>query len=382
MAMAKPGELHAISASRLFDGAVLRGPAALLHRDGKIVGVAEPGDVPAGALRHDLGPGALLAPGFIDAQVNGGGGVLLNDQPTPDGMRAIIAAHRRFGTTGLLPTLITDNRETMQRAVAAAHEMKGQPGFLGLHLEGPFLNPERKGVHRPEFMVAPTDADLDLLGQAALVTLAPERVAPGFIRALRQRGPRIAAGHTMATAAQMIAAVEEGLTGITHLFNAMPPLSGRAPGPIGAAFADERLVAGIICDGLHVDPVNVRAAWRAMGAARLMLVTDAMPSVGAATAAFNLLGRDVTLADGRLVLGDGTLAGAHLDMAAAVRNAVNLAGIPLTDALAMASATPAAFLGQTGQRGRLAPGLAADLVALDAGFGVFGTWVAGEYMPS
>ena len=341
--------------------------------------MAEPGAVPDGAVRHELPPGALLAPGFIDIQVNGGGGVLLNDVPTPAGMRAIIAAHRRLGTTGLLPTLITDKGEVMVRAVAAARDMAGQPGFLGLHLEGPFLNPERKGVHRAEFMVPPGDADLDLLGQAALVTLAPERVPPGFIRKLRQRGPRIAAGHTMATAVQMKAAVEEGLTGVTHLYNAMPPLSGRMPGPVGAAFADERLVAGIICDGLHVDPLNVRAAWRAMGAARLMLVTDAMPSVGAASAGFNLLGRDVALQDGRLVLADGTLAGAHLDMAAAVRNAVKLAGIPLGDALAMASATPAAFLGQGHVRGRLAPGLAADLVALNAGLGVLGTWVVGEH---
>lgn len=371
--------LYAVLAPRLFDGAAMRGPAALLHRAGRIVGVAEPGAVPDGAVRHELPPGALLAPGFIDVQVNGGGGVLLNDAPTPAGMRAIIAAHRPFGTTGLLPTLITDDRAVMVRAVAAARDMAGQPGFLGLHLEGPFLNPERKGVHRAEYMVTPGDADLDLLGQAALVTLAPERVPSGFIRKLRQRGPRIAAGHTMATAAQMKAAVEEGLTGVTHLYNAMPPLSGRAPGPIGAGFADERLVAGIICDGLHVDPLNVRAAWRAMGAARLMLVTDAMPLVGAAATGFNLLGRDVALVDGRLVLADGTLAGAHLDMAAAVRNAISLAGLPLGDALAMASATPAAFLGQGHVRGRLAPGLAADLVALDAALGVLGTWVAGEH---
>src|SRR5262249_49935986 len=215
-------------------------------------------------------------------------------------------------------------------------------------------------------IAAPTAADIDLWSQAALVTLAPECAPPGFIHALVERGVRVAAGHSDATAAQMLAAVDEGLTGVTHLYNAMSPLQGRAPGVVGVALADDRLFAGIICDGLHVDPVAVRAAWRAKGRDRLMLVTDAMPTVGAATDRFMLQGQEIRLINGRLAIAENTLAGAHLDMASAVRNAVRLCGIPLPDALAMASATPAAFLGHQRVLGRLAPGYGTDFVALDA----------------
>lgn len=368
----------AIVADRLFDGTVLRGPTALLHRDGAIVGLVSPVEVPPDCARVELPPGALLAPGFIDVQVNGGGGVLLNDDPSPSAMAAIIAAHRRYGTTACLPTLISDQREITAAAVAAARAMTGAPGFLGLHLEGPFLSPARKGVHRADRLTAPDDADVAMCSGAALVTLAPECVPPGFIRALVARGVRVAAGHSDATAAQMWAAADEGLSGITHLFNAMAPLQGRVPGVAGAALADERLFAGIICDGLHVDPIMVRAAWHAKGAARLMLVTDAMPSVGASGDRFMLQGSEIRLIDGRLVAPDGTIAGAHLDMASAVRNAVRLAGIPLADALTMATSTPARFLGIADRLGHLAPGMAADAVALDGDQKVVATWRGGS----
>jgi N-acetylglucosamine-6-phosphate deacetylase len=367
----------AIVAPRLFDGAALRGPAALLHENGRIVALTPPGHVPAGAVVETLPADTLLAPGFIDVQVNGGGGTLFNDRPTLDGARAIMQAHERFGTTSCLPTLITDSRDAMARAVAAAREGAAASGFLGVHLEGPFLNPARKGVHREDLIAAIETGNLDLLGGARLVTLAPEHAPRGFIRALAERGVTVAAGHTEASADQMRRAADEGLTGLTHLFNAMPPLQGRAPGPVGAAFADERLFAGIICDGLHVDSTSVRAAWRALGAERLMLVTDAMPSVGAAVDRFILSGREIRLVDGRLVTADGTLAGAHLDMAGAVRNAVRLCGIPLADALRMASATPARFLKLDDRLGQLAPGHAADMVALDGGLSVTGVWRRG-----
>jgi N-acetylglucosamine-6-phosphate deacetylase len=321
--------------------------------------------------------------------VNGGGGVLLNDQPTADGMRAIAGAHRRYGTTACLPTLITDTREQMRSAIAAARSIGGRDGVLGLHLEGPFISPRRPGVHRPDRIAQPDAGDLAELCELAgagrsLVTLAPECVPAGFVRTLTSSGVRISIGHSEASATDVMQAVADGATGVTHLFNAMPPLSARAPGIIGAAFAEQRLTAGLIVDGIHVDPVSVRAAFMAKGADRIALVTDAMPTVGTSLDHFELVGRTITLSDGRLTAEDGTLAGAHLDMASAVRNAVRLAQLPVEDALRAASLTPARFLGLDNERGALIPGARADFVALTPELTVVATWVEGstEDLPS
>ena len=258
---------QAVLADRFFDGHGWHIEAALLIRDGRIVGLGTLGEVPPDWPQTRLPAGAFVAPGFIDLQVNGGGGVLLNDQPTADGMRAIARAHRRFGTTACLPTLITDARERVRIAIAAARSIGGRDGVLGLHLEGPFISPRRPGVHPPEWIVQPGAGDLDELSDLAgagrsLVTLAPECVPAGFVRTLASCGVRISIGHSEASAAVVMQAVADGATGVTHLFNAMPPLSARAPGIIGAALAEHRLTAGLIVDGIHVDPVSVRAASR------------------------------------------------------------------------------------------------------------------------
>jgi N-acetylglucosamine-6-phosphate deacetylase len=210
------------------------------------------------------------------------------------------------------------------------------------------------------------------------VTLAPECVPAGFVRALVSSGVRISIGHSEASAAVVMQAVADGATGVTHLFNAMPPLSARAPGIVGATLAEHRLTAGLIVDGIHVDPVSVRAAFMAKGADRIALVTDAMPTVGASLDRFELVGRTIKLTDGRLTTEEGTLAGAHLDMASAVRNAVTLAAIPLEDALRAASLTPARFLGLDNERGALIPGARADFVALTRELAVVATWVGGS----
>jgi N-acetylglucosamine-6-phosphate deacetylase len=354
---------------------------AVLVEGRHIRGLVPWSEVPSEAEQVRLPAGTLVAPGFIDLQVNGGGGVLLNDQPTAAGIRAVARAHRRFGTTGCLPTLISDTRARMEAVIAAAPAALGR-GVLGLHLEGPFISPARKGVHRPDMIRSPDDADLDLLrGLATLghsmVTLAPERVPDGFVRALAGSGVRVAAGHSEASADDMARAVDDGLTGVTHLFNAMPPLAGRAPGIVGATLSEPRLIAGIIVDGVHVDPVAVRAAFAAKGAARLALVTDAMPTVGGDVDHFELMGRRVTLANGRLTIEDGTLGGAHLDMASAVRNAVKI-GVPLSDALQSAALTPAHFLGIGDQRGALRAGAYADLVALSPELSAIATWIEGD----
>jgi N-acetylglucosamine-6-phosphate deacetylase len=337
--------------------------------------------VPGDCLQHRLPEGTFLAPGFVDLQVNGGGGVLLNDQPTVEAMLAIARAHRRYGTTSCLPTLITDAREKTQLAIAAASIVAGQGGIVGLHLEGPFINPARAGVHRRDHIRHAQMSDLEWLGDLAkaghsLITLAPECVPPGFIRGLTIRGIRVAIGHSEATAKDVVRAIEEGATGVTHLFNAMPPFSGRAPGIVGTTLADPRLVASVIMDGLHVDPISVHAAFAAKGAANIALVTDAMPTVGATITQFQLMRRTVRLSDSKLTIEDGTLAGAHLDMGSAVRNAV-CSGIPIEDALRAASLTPASFLGLEQERGMLVPGAFADLVAFTDDFHVDPAW-AGE----
>jgi len=377
-------------AERAFDGRGWRTDAAVLIRDERIVAIEAPGAVPPDWPTTRLPRGAFLAPGFIDLQVNGGGGVLLNDRPTADGMRAIARAHRRFGTTACLPTLITDTPAQMRAAIAAARASAGRDGILGLHLEGPFISPQRPGVHRPD-LIRPPDypplqgegkSDLeelcDLAGAGrSLVTLAPECVSAGFIQRLAAAGVRVSIGHSEASAAVVLQAVADGATGVTHLYNAMPPLSARAPGIVGAALAERRLTAGLIVDGIHVDPVAVRAAFAAKGD-RIALVTDAMPTVGTSLDRFTLMGRTIRLAGGRLTTDEGTLAGAHLDMAAAVRNAVQLAGLPLEDALRAAALTPAQFLGLEHERGALFSGARADLVALTGGLSVIATWVGGE----
>jgi N-acetylglucosamine-6-phosphate deacetylase len=374
---------HAVLADRVFDGHGWRAEAAVLVRDGRIVGLGSWGEVPPDWPQTRLPAGAFLAPGFIDLQVNGGGGVLLNDQPTADGMRAIARAHRHYGTTACLPTLISDTREQVRTAVAAARSIGGRDGVLGLHLEGPFISPRRPGVHRPDRVAKPGAGDLEELCELAgagrsLVTLAPECVPAGFVRTLASSGVRISIGHSEAPADVVMQAVADGATGVTHLFNAMPPLSARAPGIIGAALAEHRLTAGLIVDGIHVDPVSIRAAFAAKGSDRIALVTDAMPTVGTSLERFELVGRTIKLADGRLTTEGGTLAGAHLDMASAVRNVVRLAELPLEDALRAASLTPARFLGLDNERGALVPGARADLVALTQELKVVATWLNGS----
>jgi len=374
---------HALLAERVFDGRRWHEGAAVLIENGRIAGLPHWGEIPADCPLDRMPPGAFLTPGFVDLQVNGGGGVLLNDQPTADGMRAIARAHRTLGTTAILPTLITDTREQMRAAIAAARSAAGRDGVLGLHLEGPFLSPARPGVHRKDRIAQAQMSDLDALRDLAdaghaMMTLAPECVPAGFVRALAASGVRVSAGHSEADVAVMTQAVADGLTGVTHLFNAMPPLINRAPGIVGFALAEPRLIAGLIVDGIHVDPVAVRAAFAAKGGDGIALVSDAMPTVGASVNRFQLMQRTVTLANGKLATDEGTLAGAHLDMASAVRNAVRLAGIALDDALRAATLTPARFLGVERDYGALVPGARADIVALGKDLHVIGTWIGGE----
>jgi len=371
----------AILADRIFDGRRWHRHAAVLIESSRIAGIVSRGELPQDCPRTEMPEKAILAPGFIDLQVNGGGGVLLNDAPTPEGMRAIARAHRRRGTTALLPTLITDTRERMRAAIAATRAVAGADGVIGLHLEGPYLSPARPGIHRKEHIIDAHMHDLELLcdlPEPSLITLAPERVPEGFVQALAAAGVRVSVGHSEASADIVLRALDEGLTGVTHLYNAMPPLMARAPGIIGAALSEPRLTAGLIADGIHVDAVAVRAAFAAKGADGIALVSDAMPTVASTNDRFDLMGRTISLHDGRLTADDGTLAGAHLCLAEAVRNAVTRMEIPLEDALRSATLTPARFLGGEADRGALISGARADLVALDERLEVLSVWADGE----
>ncbi|MFO1402726.1 MAG: N-acetylglucosamine-6-phosphate deacetylase [Steroidobacteraceae bacterium] len=337
----------------------------------------------AGAERHDLG-GRLLLPGFIDTQVNGGGGVLFNDAPTVEGIRAIAAAHARFGTTGFLPTLISDELEVVERGIAAvdAAIAAGVPGVLGIHLEGPYLGGARPGVHDASHFRALDAAAVPRLAALrhgrTLVTLAPEATTPELLARLAAAGVILAAGHTDATAAQVEAALAHGLRGFTHLFNAMSPLTSREPGVVGAALADDTAWCGIIVDGRHVDPRVLRLALKARRHDRFMLVTDAMPAVGTGLRSFRLQGRTIRVEEDCCVDENGTLAGTVLDMSRALRNAVALLGLAPAAAVRMASEYPAAFLGLGGTHGRLAPGMRADLLIADDALHVHETWIGGQ----
>ena len=369
-----------IAASQVFDGAAMRGPGSVRISNGRIEGIYWGKDEAGASIR--LPADAIVAPGFIDVQVNGGGGMLLNDQPTEAGIRRIVEAHRKAGTTGCLPTLITDRTQIIERLAAVAQVCLEIPGVLGFHLEGPALNRARKGIHPETEIRVPDRRDLAAIKSfggrgRSIVTLAPECVPASMIDELIGAGLRIAAGHSDATAAEIGQAVDRGVLGVTHLFNAMSQLSAREPGLVGAALDDDRLFAGIICDGIHVDRAGLRIAFRCKGRDRLMLVTDAMPLVGTNDRQFMLQGRRITLHENRLTGPDGTLAGAHLTMIGAVRNAVALLGISLVDALIMASRTSAAFLGLESELGKIAPGYRADLVAFNPNFEVVGTWIGG-----
>jgi N-acetylglucosamine-6-phosphate deacetylase len=372
-------------AALLLDGAWQPG-LGILVRDGMIEAVL-PETAALSADRVALPPDALVAPGLIDIQVNGGGGILFNDDPTPGAARAIAAAHRRMGTTAILPTLITDGFTQMRAAADAVAQAAGPgTGIAGIHFEGPFLSPLRPGVHVQSLIRPPEEADLCLLEALAarldgpvLLTLAPEVVEDAVLHRLSRAGIILAAGHSVAGFERCAAALSAGLTGFTHVFNAMPPMAARSPGIAAAALLDRESWCGVIADGIHVHPALLRLLFAAKPADRIILVSDAMPPVGTAIDSFQLQGRTIMRRQGRLETEDGTLAGADICLLDAVRCAIRLLGLAPAQALALASATPAAFLRQQHRIGRIAPGLQADLLLLTEDLSVLGTWVSGAW---
>lgn len=338
------------------------------------------GSVPVDRPREVLS--GLLAPGLIDLQVNGGGDVLFNEQPNLPGLRRIAAAHAALGTTGFLPTVITDTPAVLESALQAVEAAVTQqlPGVLGLHVEGPVIEPARSGIHAADHIRTLDEPMLERLmafrGGRLLVTLAPERVAPGVIRRLVEAGVVVAAGHTNASYQQLRAAMDEGLSGFTHLFNAMSQMTARQPGAVGAALDDGHCWASVIVDGHHVHPAALRIARSCLGDARMVLVSDAMPPVGGGNSRFRLQGREMTVEAGRCVSAEGTLAGAAIALADAVRRARDEMRIPLESAIGMATRAPARALGI--DRGEIEAGQPADLVLLDETGAVQAAWVGGQ----
>ncbi|HUQ29443.1 MAG TPA: N-acetylglucosamine-6-phosphate deacetylase [Usitatibacter sp.] len=366
----------------LLDSGFAEGMAVLID-GGRIEAVTSASDARvANVQRHDLA-GAYLLPGFVDCQVNGGGGALFNDDPSVATIRTIGAAHRRFGTTAFLPTLISEDFTVIARAIRAVREaIETQvPGVVGVHIEGPFINEARRGAHDPAKIRDLDTRDVALLSSLesgrTLVTLAPEMTTTATLRHLAREGVVLSAGHTDGTYEEVSEALKNGVRGVTHLFNAMSPLHHRAPGAAGAALADPDCWCGLIVDGHHVHPAVLRIALAAKRADRFMIVTDAMPSVGAAQDSFMLQGRRIRVKDGVCVDDAGTLSGSAVDMATSVRNCIEMLGLPLERAARMASTYPAEFLGLGGELGRIAAGYRANLVAMDEGLRVRTTWIDG-----
>lgn len=378
-------ERKAITGARLFDGVEWHDGCALVIEAGRVKAIMAVADVPADAKKIDA-HGMLLVPGFIDLQVNGGGGALLNEEPSVEGIRQICSAHAKFGTTALLPTLITDTREVRSATIKAGLDAKaaGVPGFLGLHLEGPHLSVARKGAHDPKLIRPMDDADLAEMLDCAkalgvlMVTVAPENATREQVRALADAGAVVSLGHTDVGYETAVAYAKAGARTVTHLFNAMSGLGHREPGVVGAALATGTLHAGLIADGYHVEPASMGVALRAkVGPGQIFLVTDAMSPIGTDMTSFQLNGREILREGGRLTLADGTLAGADIDMLSSVRFVHDKLGLPVEEALRMASAYPADAMGLATHKGRLKPGADADFVLLTPELGMSSTWIGG-----
>lgn len=376
---------RALRAARLFDGEQWHTDCGVLLAGAHVHALLPAADIPDSLPCQDVADG-FLVPGLVDLQVNGGGGLLFNNAPSADTVLHIAAAHRRCGTTALLPTLLSDTAAVLEAGVAAVRSARSsaQPqaeAILGIHIEGPFFAATRRGTHREDRLRQPTQEDIDWLCGLAdlrcLATLAPEIMAPGMIRQLAAAGIIVSAGHSAASWAELEQARQDGLRGFTHLFNAMSPLTAREPGVTGAALDSGDCWLGIIADGHHVHPASIRIAHRCAAPGKLFLVSDAMATVGGGQNWFTLYGERITARDGRLVNAEGALAGSAISLLDAVRYCHRVAGLPLEECLRMASLYPAQFIGEP-RLGRIAPGSRADLVLLDAELQVGATWLAGQ----
>lgn len=370
---------RSIKANRFFDGETLHQDVVVTVNDGYITSIVQS----ASDVAFDEQVTGTIVPGFIDLQVNGGGGVLFNASPSLNGIRAIMAAHAQYGTTAMLPTLITDKIEVMEQAadaIAQAIAVK-EPGILGVHFEGPHLAVAKKGAHSEQFIRPISEQEWAILSRKDLglvyVTLAPENVLLSDIEKMIELGIKVSLGHSNANYATAQAAIDAGADSFTHLFNAMSPLQGREPGMVGAALINDSAICGLILDGLHVDYASCRVALQAKPKGKLVLVTDAMPPVGSDQKEFDFFDRKVFREGDKLTATTGELAGSALDMATAVANAQNKLGLSLQESVNMASLYPAQYI-ENSELGHLTVGAKADMVHLSDNGSVIDTWIAGS----
>lgn len=373
----------------IFDGDRFVEGKAVLVENGKISAVvADDNKIDHAGQAEDL-CGRLLVPGFVDVQVNGGGGVMFNDEQSVDALKTIANGHRKFGTTTLMPTFITDSFAHMQAAGEAVRQAiaQGLPGVRGVHFEGPYFSMERRGVHAEKFVRSVDEGALDLFTQGSMgvviVTLAPEVVPTEFISALNDAGIRVCAGHTSATYDEAAAGFDAGVSGVTHLYNAMSPMMNREPGLVGAAYDYKNIYCGLIVDGHHLHHATARTVLNCKSSSHIMLVTDAMATVGSDKQSFNLYGTEIFVHNGRLATKEGKLAGSDLNMMDAVRLTRDELGVEFGEALRMASLYPATYLGLNEQIGKIVSGYDADFALIDqATDKVTRTWIKGEGIDS
>ena len=375
---------YAICAARIFNGEKMLHDHAVVVENERITGVVETAKLPTGISQINR-EGGILAPGFIDVQVNGGGGVLLNNTPERNTLDTMTSAHRRYGTTAMMPTIVSDTTHRQKECVEAiqAAMSGGNQSVLGVHLEGPFLDLEKRGVHKADTIREIQDTDMDWLCTlqipTIIVTLAPEHTRAGQIRQLTDAGILVCAGHTNAHYEELSLAIAEGLRGFTHLYNAMRPQSGREPGVVGAALDSDTTWVGIIADGHHVHPANIRIVQKTKPRGKTLLVSDAMATVGGLESFFEIYGEIIEEKEGRLINSEGVLAGSAIGMIDAVRICTELVGIPLEESLRMASLYPAEFLHKDANLGRISEGFRADMVCFECNYSVLDTWVAGQH---
>ncbi|NUW66553.1 N-acetylglucosamine-6-phosphate deacetylase [Vibrio coralliilyticus] len=378
--------MYALTNCKIYTGNDVLVDHAVVIKDQLIDSVCPVADLPQDFETIDLN-GVNVSPGFIDLQLNGCGGVMFNDEITAETMQVMHKANLKSGCTSYLPTLITSSDEDMRQAIAAARDYHAQyqNQSLGLHLEGPYLNVMKKGIHSVDYIRPSDDSMINFICENAdvitKVTLAPEHNAPEHIQQLKDAGIIVAIGHTNATYAEARKGFESGITFATHLFNAMTPMVGREPGVVGAIYDTPDVYAGVIADGFHVDYANIRIAHKIKGE-KLVLVTDATAPAGADMDYFIFVGKKVYYRDGKCVDENGTLGGSALTMIEAVQNTVEHVGIALDEALRMATLYPAKAIGVEEQLGRVKQGMVANLAIFDRDFKVQATVVNGQYEQS
>ena len=373
---------QALLGSQIFCGERFYDDHALLLDGKSIVDIVHKNNIPDNFNKIELDQG-ILAPGFIDLQVNGGGGVLFNNSPNKESLNTIIKAHQFFGTTSIMPTVISDSLEVLEQCIkTVTEEIKNNSSLLGIHIEGPFFNTKYRGVHQKQYISTINSDYLNLFeslrGFPVMLTLAPECISSQQLKHLTSLGIKTLAGHSDATYDELDDAINNGLDGFTHLFNAMGQISAREPGVVGSALHFENTFASIIVDLHHVHPSLIQLAYQLKPKGKLFFISDSMATINHGKPSFELYDEVVNESDGRLVNSEGKLAGSSITQIDAVKNAYQKCNIPLNQALAMASRYPAEYLGIANHWGSLKPGYRADLVHFDSNFKVHNAWVSGK----